>query len=202
MYICNKRTKVIHKKNCGFARRICGERKIKARDIKTYIDDGYRFCEHCARMERALYKEEDSIKEFCKGKKLSYSFTDDHLVIRTPYGIWRAVPDSDAKGYVLWHQNGKQTRKVEIFEHFHYQKYFPGKLIHIFRYIEQHDMYREQCPVGIRQPKVNPNLGKGGKRYKKQQKRIAKYEAKRDRLNNMNNVWFLLEQISAGKCAV
>ena len=63
-------------------------------------------------------------------------------------------------------------------------------------------MFRQQCPVGLKKPKVNPNLGKGGKKYRKQQKRIANYEKKRDRINNMNNVWFLLDQISTAKQAV
>ena len=131
------------------------------------------------------------------GKKITYSYNKGYLDIATPYGFWRAVPSETKSGIDLWHQNGISCHHLEIFTHFHHQKYYGSRLEPVFCYVYKHDCYREQVPLGMKPPKINKNLPKGGKRYRAQQRRIDKFEKKRDRINNLNNVFFLLEQLSA-----
>ena len=170
MYICNRRTKVIHTEAC-FCRRLMKSEYAADdfKEVQELVDRGYTFCEHCSPVYIALKKENQQIKAYCKSKKISYHYEKGWLDVQTPYGSWRVIPHLNGKKLDLFHENHKQLKGYELFVNFHRQKIKKESLYTIIDYIFMHDEFREKTPRGVKKPKKNENLRKGSKRYKKQQ---------------------------------
>ena len=67
MYVCNKRTKIIHTGACSFIGIMKnGTQNV---DFKQAVDNGWHFCPHCSTVMKALKKEREQLDAFCRGKK-------------------------------------------------------------------------------------------------------------------------------------
>ncbi len=188
MYVCNKRTKIIHTTRCGFTKIM--KNGTENVDFRQALDNGWRFCPHCSTVMKALKKERTQLDAFCRGRKMRYWAQDGMLIVATPSGFFRIVPTFDGSGMALWHQNGKGFHQLLRFQKFHDQHIRSVTLANLFDYIADHEIFREQNPYGVRAPKK-----KGDKVGKKYRRRMERYQSKVERINRTNNLMFLFDQI-------
>lgn len=196
-YSKNSSSKVVHSIGCGHLQ-CANPDNIKTFDyLAQAIDAGYHPCAHCSKVAKKARKEEKFLKEYCKDKHMVVNYNNGWLDIKTPYDMWRVIEASN--GFALYHKNKSGTDGNSFQSSYHRQKTENSSFKSVITYIHKHDCYRKYHPFGLNSPKLNPNLMKGSKKYKRQQKQINKYNRKAYAISNAQMLDFLFEQINQSR---
>jgi hypothetical protein len=85
----------------------------------------------------------------------------------------------------LFHRNSFETGAPTQIPHYHCQKFEADTICGYLNYIVEHDKFRKEMPVRVKQKKPK-KARKGTKRYKNEQKKIAKRQHRYDVKNVLN----------------
>ena len=168
-YSKNSRTKVIHNENCRHLGHIKKE-NLKGVDMLSDKND-YRVCKHCANLNSQYEVEKAKIKSVCREKGISVKLMGSYLDINTIYDQWRVIFDRK-KGLQLYHKNSMGFISKGPFPDYHRQKMHAKSLLACMNYIEKHDDYRQNNPLGFKPNKKKPV--KGSRRWNSMEKRKEK----------------------------
>lgn len=190
MFLCNKKTKVIHKPSCRLAKSINPENLRKYETVTAALEDGYCFCKRCSSVNRIYLREKINIDAFAKENKIICELKDGVLYVATPYDKWLIV-SMESKGRVeLYHKNATK-RKGDYCNAYHRQRVVSQSIIYLLKYIMGHNDYKQKSFVDF-------YSGEEGKRHLKKSR--AKNEKnkrirKRKNVDNLKTVDFLLSKI-------
>ena len=185
MYYGNAKTKIAHYDKCHYAQQM---RKSKSKTLRTFHTleeartQNYIICKCCDPVINPVRRMDKKAKKFCLEKSIKYEKVKDELLITTPYSEWIVHVDSDRQ-YNLFHRNTLGNTKKY---HLHDKQY--SNVISVFRYVYEHDKYRQANPLPKPKKKKKKKKLKPPKsrtrdcraktrRYKKQKMKLEAQEA-------------------------
>ena len=193
-YSVNSKEKVVHYEGCHHVKNIKKENLKSFDGIKDVRNSKYRICSCCSPITVHLKKEQEALEKYCLENGLLYILHKGNLYIRTYRSEWKILASDDKNVLELHHENSFKKEHDNSVKGYHKQNFTSDSVLGYFEYISNHDYYRMLNPLHISAPKEPPK--KGTKRYRNQQKLLAKRKRKRKIWNVIN----LIDSLSAGTC--
>lgn len=185
--VMSMETKIYHKPNCRFAKRIKKKNKITlpGKDARR---QGYRPCKCCNKMSYLYRTEKGLMSCFEKKKNMKFLYQKGILYAATRVGCWKLVYLKDAEMITLYHRNsfkpgeGFDRPQEGRYHRQRDQQYFIS--IHkALIYIDAHDRFREAEQNGAKE------IAFSNEKYRRQ----AEKRKRRKEINRVNNLFRLLE---------
>ena len=195
-YSVNSKERVVHYEGCRHLKNIKKENLKSFNSIKDVRNSEYRICSCCSPITVHLKKEQEKLEKYCLENGLLYVLHKENLYIRTHRSEWKVLASDDKNVLELHHKNSFKKEHDNSVYGFHKQNFTSDSVLGYLEYISNHDYYRMLNPLYISVPKEPPK--KGTKRYKEQQKYLAKKERKRKVWNVIN----LIDSLSMGTYAM
>lgn len=188
MFYGNEKTRIVHYQQCRYGQRMKRDVSSRLREFRTFEEakeQHYRRCKCCDPMLKPVRRIDSSAKRFCMDNSISYRQVKDELLITTPYSEWIVHVDVDRR-FNLFHKNTLGNTKQY---HLHGKQY--SSVYAVFKYVYEHDCYREENPLPKRKKKKNPpKMG-----TKNCQAKMRKYKEQK-RKSDIKNVLDLIESLS------
>ena len=177
-YYCkNNEKKIVHLANCHHIRKTEISKLASFDNITEAEEKGYHVCKHCAGLKSYLRNEKEEIHAVQKKHGIVVITTLSYMYINTVNEQWIIIFDDERNCLKLFHRNSFETGAPTQIPHYHCQNFDSDTLCGYLNYIVEHDEYRKGTPLRIKQNKPK-KARKGSKRYKNQQKKIAKKQHK------------------------
>lgn len=151
------------------------------------INVSYEGCHH-------LKKEQTKLENFCPENGLSYFVNNGNLHIITHHSKWKIIVSNNKNRLELHHQSSYQKEYEDSVSGYHKQSHSSNLILGYMKYINEHEYYRMRNPLHIVTKKEPPK--KGTKRYRGQQKAMARKE----RQQQIRNVLNLIDSLSVDTC--
>lgn len=193
-YSIKSKEKVVHFKGCHHLKNISKNNLKTFKSINDVRKSEYRICSCCSPIIASLKKEQSELRKFCLENGLLYFMHKGNLHIRTCYSKWKVLASNTKNILELHHQNSFKKEHDDSVPGYHKQNFISDSVLGYLQYINEHEHYRLFNPVQIITPKEPPR--KGTKRYRAQQRTMAKKERKRQIWNVLN----LINSLSVGTC--
>ncbi len=195
-YYCkNSRKKIVHLTECFHIHNAEIDSIGWFETLREAYEHGYRLCKHCSPLVKHYKREDDEITEFCRKNGLIVYLGNKCISICSTRSKWKLALDKNNR-IVLYHKNDFTTNKDCLSEisGYHLQGDARRKsIVDYLQYIIEHDYYRMLNPVYIpNKKKESPPPRKGTKRYKREQRKVEKYERKRA----IKNVLSIIESLN------
>ena len=152
----------------------------------------YRLCSCCSPITERLKKEQAVLENYCLENGLLYFVHKGNLHIRTHHSKWKVLASNNKNVLELHHENSYEKDHDNSVPGYHKQNFFSDSVLGYLEYINEHEYYRMLNPLHIVTKKEPPK--KGTRRYRGQQKALARKERKRQIWNVIN----LIESLSVG----
>lgn len=183
MYFCNNKSKekIVHLRNCHYISDSKSKNFNHFNSLRKALDNGCRPCRHCFSLQRRYMSEKENIQKSCLNYNYDLLFNGDSIEITTGKGQWRIVQAKHNKKLELYHKNTEErfSDKFSRISGYHNQRLLGYEITDYIEYIFSHDGRWKVPPL------------KGTKRYRNQQKRLAKLE----RRNSINNVIRIIDSL-------
>ncbi len=182
-YSKNSNSKVIHKCNCAYYKKMSPKNVAQFNSISEARDAGYHLCKHCAPMWNYYSKEYNKMKEYASKNGLAFEYNDGVVMVQTPYSNWKIIVNGPKNNIFLYHKNTYERcpDRTALVPGYHSQSFRRNTLMEYLIYITEHDAYKLNHPE--HQDKS------GSKSHKKETKK----QKKRARYQSMMRVFALLE---------
>ena len=191
-YSINSKEKVVHYEGCHHLKSIKADNLKSFKSIQDVRKSDYRLCSCCSPVMKHIKAERKTLDEYCLKNGLLYFVHKGDLYIRTYRSKWKILA-CDKKGSLeLHHHNQINKEYADSVLGYHKQNVHYNSILGYFEYINEHDHYRMLNPLHIPSKKEPPK--KGTRRYRSQQRAIAKKERKQQ----IRNVINLIDSLSVG----
>ena len=181
MYFCNNNSKekIVHLSSCYHIVDSKSKNYSCFDNLRKALDNGCRPCRHCFSLRQRYLSEKDNIQNYCMKYNYILAFNADSIEITTSKGQWKIIQAKYNKKLELYHKNTEErfSDKFSRISGYHNQRFLGYEMTDYVEYIFNHDGRCKAPPL------------KGTKRYRSQQKRLAKLE----RRNSINNVIRLID---------
>ena len=191
-YSVDSKEKVVHYEGCRHLKNIKKENLKSFESIKDVRNSEYRICSCCSPITDHLKKEQPMLEIFCLENGLLYFMHRGNLHIRTHHSKWKVLATNNKDVLELHHENSFEKEHDNSVPGYHKQNFFSDSVLGYLEYINEHEYYRMLNPLHIVTKKEPPK--KGTRRYRGQQKALAKKERKRQIWNVIN----LIDSLSVG----
>ena len=183
--------KIVHTEKCYILSKLDPEAVGTFDTLPEAYKAGYRLCRRCSLLEKLYRSEEDALLDYARRNGMALFYSGKSLKIVSTISKWMLTLSNDG-GLALYHQNTIESRTDEQSDipGYHYQKARYKTIIEYLDYIKEHDYFRNRNPL-YEPPKKKAPPKKGTKRWRKQEKRIAKQTRKR----SINNVLNLIDSL-------
>lgn len=191
-YSIDSKEKVVHYEGCHHLKNIKADNLKSFDSIHDVRKSEYRLCSCCSPITGHLKKEQAVLENYCLENGLLYFVHKGNLHIRTHHSKWKVLASNNKDVLELHHENSYEKEHDDSVPGYHKQNFFSDSVLGYLEYINEHEYYRMLNPLHIVTKKEPPK--KGTRRYRGQQKALARKERKRQIWNVIN----LIESLSVG----
>lgn len=191
-YSIDSKEKVVHYEGCHHLKNIKKENLKNFENIQEVRKSEYRLCSCCSPITEHLKKEQAELENYCLENGLLYFVHKGNLHIRTHHSKWKVLATNNKGVLELHHENSYEKEHDNSVPGYHKQNFFSDSVLGYLEYINEHEYYRMLNPLHIVTKKEPPK--KGTRRYRGQQKALARKERKRQIWNVIN----LIDSLSVG----
>lgn len=193
-YSIDSKEKVVHYEGCHHLKNIKADNLKSFDSIHDVRKSEYRLCSCCSPITGHLKKEQAVLENYCLENGLLYFVHKGNLHIRTHHSKWKVLASNNKDVLELHHENSYEKEHDDSVPGYHKQNFFSDSVLGYLEYINEHEYYRMLNPLHIVTKKEPPK--KGTRRYRGQQKALARKERKRQILNVIN----LIDSLSVSAC--
>lgn len=193
-YSIESKEKVVHFEGCNHLKNIKAENLMSFDNINDVRKSEYRICSCCSPIVEHLRNEQAELEKYCLENGLLYFIHKGNLHISTHHSKWKVLISDNKNRLELHHQNSYEKEHEDSVPGYHKQSHSSNSILGYMEYINEHEYYRMLNPLHIVTKKAPPK--KGTRRYRGQQKAMARKERKRQIWNVLN----LIDSLSAGAC--
>lgn len=197
-YLKKSSRKIIHYSGCRYFAKHTADGFGVFETLEAAHTAGYRLCKCCTPIAQRYHKEKKEIMTLCATEGLSCYQSDGRIHVQTPRSQWQIITAGKKNTLFLYHKNTdpKRIDAIEsILPGYHSQAVRKTSICDYLKFIVEHDTYRRFHPEF--KPHLSkadrPAAQKGTKRWKKEQRRDARYK-KRSAVSNVIN---LIDQLQA-----
>ena len=191
-YSIDSKEKVVHYEGCHHLKNIKSDNLKSFENIQEVRKSEYRLCSCCSPITEHLKKEQAVLENYCLENGLLYFVHKGNLHIRTHHSKWKVLASNNKNVLELHHENSYEKEHDNSVPGYHKQNFFSDSVLGYLEYINEHEYYRMLNPLHIVTKKEPPK--KGTRRYRGQQKALARKERKRQIWNVIN----LIDSLSVG----
>lgn len=193
-YSIDSKEKVVHYEGCHHLKNIKEDNMRSFNSISDVRKSKYRICSCCSPITERLKKEQAALESYCLENGLLFFVNKGNLHIRTHHSKWKVLASNNKNILELHHENSFEKEHDDSVPGYHKQNFYSDSVLGYLEYINEHEYYRLLNPLHIVTKKEPPK--KGTRRYRGQQKALAKKERKRQIWNVLN----LIDSLSVGTC--